>query len=279
MIVQPRLSRQQWVSASHFHPLSETEVLREVSSRVTAVRARTPDLRPPHPLVVFDLDSTLYEVAPRTFRIIQEWLESAESQKFKPVREALLRLRENQVGYSLKDTLRTLGLNPVMEDDVVMAWQELKAFWLERFFTSRYLPSDRPYPGAAAFAREVYGLGAEIVYLTGRDEPGMGEGTRANLARDGFPWDTERTHALLKASDEMTDLEHKKQAGAWLAGHGTLVASFENEPLNLVSLAELFPGAMHVFVETVCSDREAPVYEGLYRIKGFGGLVEEQRSN
>jgi len=43
-------------------------------------------------------------------------------------------------------------------------------------------------------------------------------------------------------------------AADYIRRHGTLVASFENEPPNVVALSKVFPDAMHVFVDTVCSD-------------------------
>jgi hypothetical protein len=97
----------------------------------------------------------------------------------------------------------------------------------------------------------------------------MGDGTRANLIRDGFPWETHRTHLLLKKAAHLPDLDHKKDAAQYIREHGTLVASFENEPPNIIALYEIFPDAMHVFVDTVCSDHPALAREGLYRIKGF----------
>lgn len=97
----------------------------------------------------------------------------------------------------------------------------------------------------------------------------MGEGTRANLLRDGFPWNVERTHLLLKPNFEMPDLEHKTNAGEYIRTHGKLVASFENEPLNIVGLYRLFPDAMHVFIDTGCSETPATPLQGLYRIEGF----------
>ena len=150
------------------------------------------------------------------------------------------------------------------------ALEEIKKFWTARFFTNQYLPYDRAYEGAAEFTRKLHELGAEIVYLTGRDEPGMGDGTRANLLRDGFPWEVERTHLLLKKAAHLPDLEHKKEAANYIREHGTLVAAFENEPPNLIALYQLFPDAMHVFVDTVCSDHPAEAAQGLYRIRNFG---------
>lgn len=262
------LTRTEWVNACAFHDLSEDEVLREIYRRVSDLKSQAGVGKGAHPLVLLDLDSTLYEVGPRTFRILKEWSESEEGGKHPELRTAMLRVGEHHVGYSIRDTLRAVGLDaedPRHEG----AFGSIKQFWAERFFTSEYLKYDRAYPGAAEFTREVHALGAEVVYLTGRDEPNMGEGTRDNLLRDGFPWKTERTRLLLKPAAHLPDLGHKQQAAEYIRGHGTLVASFENEPANLVALYEIFPDAMHVFVETVCSDHAAIPRQGLYRIQGF----------
>jgi hypothetical protein len=238
-----------------------------VSRRVQELKSRALG-RESHPLVLLDLDSTLYEVEPRSERILAEWRESSESAQFPHVRQRLAELSRQHLGYSIQDTFTALGLSIELEE-IRGAWASAKAFWRERFFTNEYLRYDLPYDGAAAFTRELHSLGAEIVYLTGRDEPGMGEGTRANLIRDGFAWGAPSIHLLLKPRFEMDDLAHKMAAADYIRSHGTLVASFENEPPNLVALYELFPEAMHVFVETICSDRPARPSRGLYRIQSF----------
>jgi hypothetical protein len=257
----------EWVSASQFHPSGQMEVLREVSERVQSLRARS-IASTGHPLIVLDLDSTLYEVAPRTHQIVREWAESEESQPFSEIRARLATLREAEMGYSLRDTFRTAGFS-LDEPHAFRAWEAAKKFWVQRFFRSAYLKYDRPYAGASPFAVELHKLGAELIYLTGRDEPNMGDGTRSNLVRDRFPWEVERTHLLMKPAIEITDLAHKRSAAEFIRKRGTLIASFENEPVNLVALYEIFPDAMHVFVDTVCSDRGAKAINGLYRVKGF----------
>ena len=256
----PVKARSEWIQACHFHDLSEPEVLKEVSRRVQEA-AQTP-------LVLLDLDSTLYEVGPRTFQILQEWIGTDAGKEFQTVAERIQTLEPLHVGYSIKDTFHALGLD-LTAPEVQAAVDAAKSFWSARFFTSDYLRYDRVYPGAAQFARELHDLGAHLIYLTGRDEPNMGRGTRTNLMRDGFPWEEPRTHLLTKRAPEVPDLDHKKDAASYIRSHGELVASFENEPLNLVALADLFPQSMHVFVETIYSDRAAPVRKGLYRIKHF----------
>jgi phosphoglycolate phosphatase-like HAD superfamily hydrolase len=252
-------SRSQWIGACQFHDLKDAQVLDEVRKRAGSVSA---------PLVLLDLDSTLYDVGPRTHAILREWIDSPESKDHRRVREELRFLEQRHVGYSLRDTFAAIGLH-VTEREVATAWESVLPFWALRFFTSAYLRHDRPYPGAAEFTRALHGAGCELIYLTGRDKPRMGDGTEANLVRDGFPWDTERTHLLMKPTEAMPDLEHKLAAAQFVRERGTLVASFENEPANLVGLFNQFPEAMHVFVHTVCSEHPAEPARGLYRIRGW----------
>jgi hypothetical protein len=255
--------RNHWKQASQFHDLSELEVLREVAKRVADTHSHGKK-----PIVLLDLDSTLYEVGPRTHQIIREWMDTPEANQFPNVKRELERLEHEHVGYSLRDTFGAIGLS-VSDNEVSDAMGVMKAFWQDRFFSSKYLTFDRAYPGSAQFVRELHQMGAFIVYLTGRDEPGMGDGTRAMLVRDGFPWAVERTHLLLKPAYGLPNLEHKTGAAEFIRRHGELIASFENEPANLVAIYDLFPEAMHIFVETVSSDHAAPAGNGLYRIRGF----------
>lgn len=269
--VQAPLMRGDWISACRFHALNDKQVLDEVVRRVSELAGK------PHlsssPVVLLDLDSTLYEVGPRTYQILREWIDSTHSTAHGKVRDRLALLQESHVGYSLRDTFLAIGLSTSDCSETLAAWEAAKQFWQERFFTSDYLRYDRIYPGAAEFAQRLYDLGAELVYLTGRDEPNMGQGTRARLVDDRLPWNTERTHLLMKSAFEIDDLEHKQSAADFVQERGTLVASFENEPLNLVSLSEVFPDAMHIFVETICSDRPAPASDNLYRIRGFSPVL------
>jgi hypothetical protein len=254
------LSKAQWLKACHFHDLTEKEVLNQVAERAKS----TPDS-----LVLLDLDSTLYEVGPRSHQILNEWLASSESEAYPSVRNALANLNIEHVGYSLKDTFTAIGLS-LESPEVQKAWESAKRFWAPRFFSHDYLQYDHAYAGAASFTQKIYDLGTQIVYLTGRDEPQMGEGTRRKLVQDGFPWNVPRTTLLMKKHASLPDLEHKLEAAKYVQTHGTLIASFENEPANLSALYHLIPSAMHVYVDTVSSDHNALVCQGLYRIKGFG---------
>ncbi len=254
------LSRQEWIDACCFRDLSCREVLKEVASRVLK--------HPAESFILLDLDSTLFEVGPRNFQILKEWLETEEAALFPQVSIALSEMQLNDIGYYLTDTFRNLNLS-LRDIKTQTALEQIQKFWRPRFFSSEYLCYDQVYLGAVEFVQDLYRLGAHLVYLTGRDEPKMGHGTQESLLKQGFPFQVERTSLLLKKSPEISDIEHKKEASQFIRSHGNLVASFENEPANIVALYDLFPQAMHVFVETVCNDKPARPCQGLYRVRSF----------
>jgi len=255
--------RREWIDSCEFHPLTNVEVLHQVHLGIEREKSAGRQ-----PVLLLDLDSTLYHVESRSHQIIREWIEDGESAKHPSMRERLKELLPEHLGYSLTDTLTKFGIS-VMEPEVEAAVRSMQKFWGRRFFTNEYLAYDHAYPGAPDFVRKAYDLGSEIVYLTGRDEPGMGKGTHRRLVDDRFPIDVPRTRLLLKKNFELDDLEHKSAAADVVKTLGTLVASFENEPPNLIALSDLFPAAMHVFVDTVYSERPALPKAGLYRITGF----------
>ena len=255
------LARADWVAACGFTPYSEAEVLSQLSIKIK----QNKDLGV-RSFVLLDLDSTLYEVAPRTVRIYQEAARELVAMPL-PVQQALATTSQPATGYSLEDTWEKLGLcwkNPEFHP----AQSALRAFWRERFFSNAYLEHDIPYPGTAEFAHQLHILGGEIVYLTGRDEPGMREGTLRNLERDGFPMGP-NTHLRMKASREGEDIPHKVGTALTLQKEGEVIASFENEPRNFAALAEALPHCLHVFVDTICSDQPAPIVRGAYHLRRF----------
>lgn len=251
-------SRQDWVGATQFHEKTDAEVLALVAARVQEATA---------PVVLLDLDSTLYDTTPRHHAIVREWIAGTPSVP-PAIVAAVETLEDSHVSYSTRDLFVLLGLD-VARPDISAACDALKEFWRPRFFSSEYLKHDRPYPGAADFVQRLYEMHSQIAYLTGRDSPGMEIGTRVTLGRDGFPIDQERTHLLMKPAREGDDMEFKVGAARALRSWGTLVASFENEPRNLMGLYKEFPDAIHVFVETICSETPAPVGLGLYKLRGF----------
>ena len=123
-------SKKKWIEACEFKDLGERAILEEVAIRIESA---SPSSR--LPTVVFDLDSTLYEVAPRTHTIIREWLGSGHTLA-QPILETLKTLKHEDIGYSLGETFESVGLD-LSDQTVFKTWETLKTFWWERFFFLR----------------------------------------------------------------------------------------------------------------------------------------------
>jgi len=257
-------SRNNWILNSFFHPLTTKEVLETVEKKIRDQVALSK--RHLTPVVLLDLDSTLYEVGHRTLAIIKEWNREPKSQL--KIQSVLDKVTLEHIGYSLADMAQKLGLEPE-HPDTLEALVQLKPFWWDRFFTNDYLPHDKPYPGAADYTQGLFDLGAHLVYLTGREESKMHHMTVENLKRDKFPWCEKKTSLVMKPSGTLLDVSHKQNVKSKIDKIGTLIASFENEPINIVALSKVFPEAMHIFMDTVYSDHPTEPGDNLFRITSF----------
>lgn len=262
-----KAAKQAWISQSQFTPMKEHELLKEIILRIDQCIHKKQT-----PIVVFDLDSTLYEVQPRTLAILKEWSQLVPpSSLVDPLfmtqfRDKLHDLESKDIGYSIKETFDLLGFPETLHRKEI---KNAKSYWETRFFSNEYLGHDETYTGALEWVHAIHDAGSRIVYLTGRDESRMGPGTRNRLIMDGFPLSEPQSKVVLKASADLEDFHHKVTSILALTQEGEIVASFENEPKNIVGMAQEVPGALHVFVETVCSDHEAPIANGLVRLKKF----------
>jgi len=256
--------RENWIKNTEFHPHSTADVLSEVITRAKAVLEAKK-----LPVVVFDLDSTLFDVSRRSYEILREWLAHPESKSFTETRQALQDVQPTDMRYSLQDVWEAKKV-PFQSEPFLQHFKQAKDFWRKRFFGNEYLKHDEPMPGAVAFVKKLHQMGVQIVYLTGRDVPLMAFGTYDQLKAHGLPIEVERTRLILKPKRQMDDLDFKTQAAKTISGWGEVVASFENEPKNLVAMAEVFgPETMSIFIHTVSSDHPAPAGKGIFRISGF----------
>lgn len=229
-------------------------------NRVLArIRERAPSGRP---VAVFDLDSTLFSTQKRNLAILREW---AAGDAPEGARLIVARLTDQDMGWNVMDDLRRHGFShePTLK--------ELRRFWFERFFKDEYLLHDEPLPGAPEFVRDCHAAGGTVVYLTGRDEPGMGRGTRLSLERHGFPLGDERVALRLKPTFDEPDLAFKERVIEELKILGEVVAAFENEPANANLFCDAFPEADVIFLETVHSPNPPPLRERIVRVKDFRG--------
>jgi hypothetical protein len=230
------------------------------------------------PVVIFDLDSTLYKNHQRWAAIAQEF------GRLKNIKQ-LAKLKTAQISDSF-DTYRVLAQDAKLGDAKAKAiLDEFKSFWTARFFTDPYIEHDQALPGAVAYVQSLHKLGAFIVYITGRDDANMRAGTVAKLKADGFPIEVKRSRLLMKPKKNTTigknDAKLSKSDRNWKANAvnqvkslGTVVASFENEPGTSNLYFDTFNADkkfVTVWIDTDKFPRKEPVAlrNGITTIHGF----------
>lgn len=233
-------------------------MLDQVYRRIEAATARGQ-----LPVVVFDLDSTLFDTAGRNLRILREFGEACAATDPEVARRcAEVQLAE--LGWSVLPPLQRRG---VTDPGTLRA---LEDFWRERFFSDGYLQHDDPAPGAVSFVTGCHDRGALVYYLTGRHLGGMEIGTVRALSRHGFPYWRGRCTLHLKPGRGLSDRTHKQQAIDLVRSYrGEVVATFENDPGNANLFRHGFPEALHfLYGDVRAPDAEDP-HPDLHPIHDF----------
>ncbi len=213
------------------------------------------------PVVIFDLDGTLYDNRPRTIRIVHAFAAALPPAHDREA--AILRaLGPGDLRYRLEDTLRPLGVSEAVIDQV-------KERWFRRFFTDTACADDVPLRGAAPFVQRCFRQGATVVYLTGRDIPGMLVGTVRTLRDDGFPIGQPRVELVLKPTFEEDDAGFKRRMLDPMSALGTVIATFENEPGNCNLFHHRWPDSHAVLIETQFAPGAPPLAPGCVRVPDF----------
>jgi hypothetical protein len=258
-----------WIDSSRFETLNQAEVLNGVlTSVMEAVAARIRNGGQPVK-VIFDLDSTIFDVKPRSLRILKEFGLSKEAKALNPkLAEWSLGLNAHKLLYTLEESAHANGVEG-SEEELKTYFKAAFAYWRDRFFTHAYLTVDQPTPGAVEYAHRVVDLGATAVYLTGRDWPGMGKGTRSMLEYCGFPMDPNHSELIMKPHASLDDSDFKDEALRELRTTSNAVALFDNEPANFHVFEKNFPDAWLVFYHSNCSTKEARTVKRLYKIENF----------
>jgi len=210
------------------------------------------------PVVVFDLDSTLFSTRERNFAILQE-----AAQVYPVIAPAIAGWTPANIGWGVIDDLRAAGIT----DASLLT--EIRVFWRKRFFSGEYLAFDEPMPGAAMYVASLHEAGATICYLTARLRDSMENGTIASLTQNGFPTDGTRVQLLMRADFNETAKEYKMASITRLRELGAVTAAFDNEPEMVNLLADAFPAAIVVFFQSVHSPDTAETYSHLPRISDF----------
>lgn len=229
-------------------------VLSRIFARIKASRAH-------RPVVLFDLDGTLFDNRPRTLRILHAYAAQLPHEHIADAK-AIRSLNSRDIAYLLEDTLSPHGVKPAVIEGA-------KAFWRARFFTDAACADDVPVAGGVPFVRRCWNEGATIVYLTGRDIPGMILGTTRTLRDDGFPLGVPRTELVMKPTFEEPDTSFKTRLLDPLNELGQVVASFDNEPVNCNLFYRRWPDAFSVLLETQSAPGAPPLLPECHRVPDF----------
>lgn len=211
----------------------------------------------PGDAAVFDIDSTIMDTAPRNLAILKE----AEGM-FPALKGIADQVGEEGMGWNVCDTAADMvNLGPEER-------KGFRQFWTERFFASPYLLLDRPYPGVRELLTGLVGLGVEVDYLTGRDEPGMKEGTVESFRKHSLPVG-KGTRFIFKPHFDDSDLEFKTNVCASIAGDRRLVLIVENEPANANMFHDFHPDALVLLIDTITAPGPAIPAAGLIRFRSY----------
>jgi hypothetical protein len=230
------------------HPLRA--ILHEIEKR-----------RAERPVVIFDLDGTLYDNRSRTLRILHAFAAGLEHEHARDA--AVIRsLRVDSLLYRIEDTLGPRGVSA----EVI---ERAKKQWAARFFTDAACADDVPVQGAVTFVRACHARGATVVYLTGRDVPGMLVGTVRTLRDDGFPIGMPRVELVFKPTFEEPDTDFKTRMLDAMDELGAVIATFENEPGNCNLFHRRWPRSHAVLVTTQHAPGAPPLAPGCLRVPHF----------
>lgn len=226
-------------------------------------------------LVIFDLDSTLYDLALRVTAILHRFAKSPEKQALYPEECSRLLGVEIQRGdWGLHEPLSRLGLS---KEQYPAFWDDVHKAWANGFFSNEFLTYDKPLPGAVRFVQDVLKFGADVLYLTGRDVARMGTGTEASLKETGFPLDGVRARLTLKPQAGLDDAQFKADEIKRLAAEYGSIWLFENEPVNINAVLKAAPQVKMVFVDTCHSGLES-VPPSIAQIPHFEVSIEDFES-
>ncbi len=221
----------------------------------TLERLRERPAGSPRPIAVYDLDSTLFCTGPRNLAIARAFAH------YRPQLNPFIeRLDPERMGWNIMTDLEGAGFS----DLAILT--ELRAFWRATFFTDHFVKQDSVYPGAVELVKALRAAGCLTYYLSGRDEPGMRQGTLEALAEAGFPRPGEDVLLRLKPTWEEEDLAFKLGVFQELEQTGEVVFAFENEPANANRFLHAFPGATVVLHATIHAPHPEPLDPGVHRV-------------
>ncbi len=203
-------------------------------------------------LVVFDLDSTIFDVSPRTEEILKSIANDPEFASRHPDQAlALKSIVVKSTDWGIKEALSRAKITGTID-----FFEEIHKQWSKLFFSNDFLHFDKPYEGVIKYIKYLEKLGARIMYLTGRDSHRMGKGSREVLLMHELPVDDSHHQLILKPQKGMSDSKFKRDIFIDLIKNHDDIWFFENEPANVNLIIKEIPEVQIIFVDSVHSKRE-----------------------
>lgn len=200
--------------------------------------------------VIFDLDSTLFCVSPRIQHILRTLGNSDDfSRVYKAEAEVLKNIEVLPTDWGVKTVLQRTGMTATPA-----LIHRIRSYWGSQFFSNHHLDKDIIYPAADEYVRHLHSFGARILYLTGRAESSMREGTLKALKKWNFPLDAE-SDLYMKPVDIEKDEAFKAHVLKELVHQFDHIWFFENEPVIIEQVQSLVPKIHIVFVNSTHSGK------------------------
>jgi hypothetical protein len=215
------------------------------------------------PMVIFDIEGTLFDNRSRILQILREYGEKELKGPRPQFAQILASLQVSQIQYMLPDTLRAVGIT---EEAVI---NNASVFWSERFFTDEYLKYDTVNPAAVKYVRLLYSTGARIIYITGRDAQRQLLGTVKQLRDSGFPIGIQGSELIMRPIPQTQDAVFKGQVTNYLRQFGTVVATIDTEPATANVYRRAFPDATCVLYNAPRAPNPPPLLPNILVLNGF----------
>lgn len=218
------------------------------------------------PLAILDIDLTLVDNAPRNRAIWGDWLHSVRAQ-WAGAEEAKVRAQVMPIVFGVRENLATLGVN---EPGLV---RDALRFWLDAFFSDRYLGYDTAMPGAVDAVKRLRSEGLTVVYLTARPQR-MLTGTVRRFAELGLPLGEPGTVLTMKPDSATDDGAFKREALEWIATLGSPILCADNEPGHVNAMHARFPDALSLLLDSRHHAGAPPLSTGLSAVSSLSVLWE-----